>query len=329
MSSLAPTLQAFFTDRLMSQHQASPRTIAAYRDTFRLLLGFAQQRTGKAPSQLEIDDLDAPMIAAFLDHLETERHNTARTRNARRAAIRSLFNYAAVCHPKHAAVIQRVLAIPQKLTDTKTIAFLHDDEIEALVAAPDRGTWEARRDHALIYLAVHTGLRVSELTALNQADVHLDTGPHLRCEGKGRKQRAVPFSPTTAAVLRVWLQERQGTANDPLFCTRTGRRLTRDAIARRLQRHAVTAAQTCPTLATKKLTPHVLRHTAAMQLLAAGVDIAVIALWLGHADLRSTQAYVHADLAIKERALEKTAPASTPPGRYRPPDKLLAFLEAL
>ena len=329
MSSLAPTLQAFFTDRLMAQRQASPRTIAAYRDTFRLLLGFAQQQTGRPPSQLEIDDLDAPLIAAFLDHLETERHNCARTRNARRAAIRSFFNYASVCHPEHAAVIQRVLAIPQKLTDKPDIAFLHDDEIKALVAAPDRHTWEGRRDHALVYLAVHTGLRVSELTSLNCADVQLGTGPHLRCEGKGRKQRAVPFTTTTAAVLRVWLQERQGTNTDPLFCTRTGRRLTRDAIARRLQRHAATAAQTCPSLTTKKLTPHVLRHTAAMQLLASGVDIAVIALWLGHADLRSTQTYLHADLAIKERALAKTAPAGTPPGRYRPKDELLAFLEAL
>lgn len=329
MSSLAPTLQAFFTDRLMAQRQASPRTIAAYRDTFRLLLGFALQRTGKAPSRLEIDDLDAPLIAAFLDHLETERHNTARTRNARRAAIRSFFNYAAVCHPEHSAVIQRVLAIPQKITDKPDIAFLRDDEIDALVVAPDRGTWEGRRDHALVYLAIHTGLRVSELTGLNCADVQLDTGPHLRCEGKGRKQRAVPFTPTTAAVLRVWLQERQGSGSDPLFCTRTGRRLTRDAIARRLQRHAMTAAQHCPSLATKKLTPHVLRHTAAMQLLASGVDVAVIALWLGHADLRSTQAYLHADLGIKERALAKTAPGSTTPGRYRPHDKLLAFLEAL
>ena len=329
MSSLAPTLQAFFTDRLIAQRQASPRTIAAYRDTFRLLLGFAQQQTGKTPSQLEIDDLDAPLIAAFLDHLETDRHNTARTRNARRAAIRSLFNYAALCHPEHAAVVQRVLAIPQKLTDHKTIAFLHNDEIKALVAAPDRGTWEGRRDHALIHLAVHTGFRASELTGLNCADVHLATGAHLRCDGKGRKQRAVPFSPTTAAVLRVWLQERQGTNTDPLFCTRTGRRLTRDAIARRLQRHAMTAAQHCPTLKSKKITPHVLRHTAAVQLLAAGVDIAVIALWLGHEDLRSTQAYLHADIAIKERALAKTAPANTPPGRYRPPDKLLAFLEDL
>ncbi|MBI2705710.1 MAG: site-specific integrase [Actinobacteria bacterium] len=176
-----------------SQRQASPRTIAAHRDTFRLLLGFAQQRTGKVPSRLEIDDLDAPLIAAFLDHLETERHNTVRTRNARRAAIRSLFDYAAVCHPEHAAVVQRVLAVPQKITDDKTIAFLHDDEIEALVAAPDRGTWEGRREHALVYLAIHTGLRVSELTGLNCADVHLGTGPHLRCDGKGRKQRAVPL----------------------------------------------------------------------------------------------------------------------------------------
>ena len=329
MSAVAPTLQAFFTDRLMAQRRASPRTIAAYRDTFRLLLGFAQHRTGKTPSRLEIDDLDAPLIAAFLDHLETERGNTARTRNARLAAIRSLFNYAALRHPEHAAVIQRVLAIPQKLMDKKTVAFLHDQEIAALIAAPDRATWEGRRDHALVHLAIHTGLRVSELTGLNCADVHLGIGPHIICEGKGRKQRAVPITAATTAALRVWLQERQGGDTDPVFCTRTGRRLTRDAIARRLQRHATTATQQCPSFATKKLTPHVLRHTCAMQLLASGVDVGVIALWLGHDDLRSTQTYLHADLGIKERALAKTAPANTPPGRYRPPDHLIAFLEAL
>ncbi len=329
MTALAPTLQAFFTDRLMAQRRSSPRTIAAYRDTFRLLLGFVQRRTGKTPSHLEIDDLDAPLIAAFLDYLETERGNTPRTRNARLAAIRSLFNYAAVRHPEHAAVIQRVLAIPQKLMDKKTAAFLHDQEIAALIAAPDRATWEGRRDHALVHLAIHTGLRVSELTGLNCADVHLGIGPHVICEGKGRKQRAVPITAPTTAALRVWFQERHGADTDPVFCTRTGRRLTRDAIARRLQRHAITAAQQCPSFTTKKLTPHVLRHTAAMQLLAAGVDIGVIALWLGHEDLRSTQTYLHADLGIKERALAKTAPANTPPGRYRPPDQLLAFLEAL
>ena len=329
MTLLAPTLQAFFTDRLVQQRHASPATVAAYRDTFRLLLCYAHQHTGTPPSVLDIGDLDAPLITAFLQHLETGRGNTARTRNARLGAIRSLFRYAAARHPEHAASIARVLAIPQKRFDKKTIAFLDQTEIDAIIAAPDRNTWEGRRDHALLLLAIQTGLRVSELTGLDCDDVNLATGAHLQCEGKGRKQRTVPLTPTTVAVLRVWLHERQPTPGTPLFPTRTGRRLSRDAVEHRVTRHAAVAAQHCPTLQAKKITPHVLRHTAAMQLLHAGVDTTVIALWLGHQDTRSTQAYLHADLAIKERALAQTAPIDTPPGRYKPPDPILAFLESL
>lgn len=329
MSALAPTLQAFFTDRLARQRQASPATVAAYRDTFRLLLRFVAERTGRQPSALCIEDLDAPMIVAFLGHLEADRHNTARTRNARLAALRALFHYAAVCHPEHAEVIARVLAIPQKRFDKATVAFLTAEEVDALLAAPDPSRWEGRRDRALLALVVQTGLRVSELTGLSCGDVSLGTGAHVRCQGKGRKQRAVPLAANTVAVLGEWLRERGGEPGDALFPTRTGRRLSRDAVEGRVAVHGVTAASACPSLHAKRLTPHVLRHTCAMTLLRAGVDIAVIALWLGHDDLRSTQIYLHADLAIKERALARTTPATATPGRYRPPDALLAFLEGL
>lgn len=329
MTALAPTLQTFFTDRLTRQRQASPRTVAAYRDTFRLLLGFVAERTAKKASMLTIDDLDAPVIVAFLHHLEVDRHNSVRTRNARLAALRSLFHYAALCHPEHAAVIARVLAIPQKRFDKATIAFLTATEVDALLDAPDTTRWEGRRDRALLALAVQTGLRVSEVTGLNCADITTGTGAHIRCEGKGRKQRTVPLTTNTAAVLRVWLRERGGLPDDPLFPTRTGRRLSRDAIERRVATHTATATNKCASLGTKRLTPHVLRHTAAMALLHAGVDVSVIALWLGHEDIRSTQIYLHADLTIKERALARTATATVKPGRYRPADPLLAFLESL
>lgn len=329
MTALAPTLQAFFTERLLRQRHASPATVAAYRDTFRLLLGFVAGRTGTTPSALGIEDLDAPVISAFLEHLELDRHNSARTRNARLAAIRSLFHYAAVCHPEHAAIIARVLAIPQKRFDKAIISFLTAHEVDALIDAPNPDRWEGRRDRALLTVAIQTGLRVSELCGLNCGDLSLDTGAHLRCQGKGRKHRAVPLTAGTVAILRVWLRERGGLPAEPLFPTRTGRRLTRGAVERRVTTHAATAAQRCPSLRNKQLTPHVLRHTAAMALLHAGVDVSVIALWLGHEDVRSTQIYLHADLAIKERALALVAPSGAKPGRYRPPDPLLAFLEAL
>jgi integrase/recombinase XerD len=329
MSSLAPTLQAFFTDRLTRQRHASPHTIAAYRDTMRLLLEFAAKRTGQRPSALQIDDLDAPLIGSFLDHLERKRANSIRTRNARLAAIRSLFRYAALRHPEHAATIERVLAIPPKRFERALVTFLTEPELDALLAAPDRTTWTGRRDHALMLLAAQTGLRASELTALTRADIHLGTGPHVTCLGKGRKQRITPLTAPTVAVLRTWLAERAGQPGDPLFPTGTGRPLSRDAIERRLTKHAAAAATACPSLAVKKVTAHVLRHTAAMRLLRAGVDTSVIALWLGHEQIDTTQIYLHADLALKERALARTTPLNGKPGRYRPPDALLAFLETL
>jgi len=329
MSLLAPTLQAFFTDRLVRQRQASPHTVAAYRDTFRLLLTFAKERLSRDPSQLHVDHLDAPLVAAFLDHLERDRGNSARTRNARLAAIRSLFRYAALRHPEHAAVIERVLAIPLKRFQRSLVTFLTEVEVEALLGAPDRATWTGRRDHALLGLAVQTGLRVSELIGLRCRDIHLGVGAHVNCLGKGRKQRITPLTRSTMDVLRVWLTERAGQPEQPAFVTRTGRTLSRDALERRITKHAANATLACPSLREKNVTMHVLRHTAAMRLLHADVDTSVIALWLGHEQVETTQIYLHADLALKERALARTTPADTPPGRYRPADSLMTFLEAL
>jgi site-specific recombinase XerD len=329
MSLIAPTLQSFFTDRLVKQRRASARTIAAYRDSLRLLVVFVHHRTGTPPCSISWDDLDVEMIGSFLDHLEAERDNSPRTRNLRLTAIRSLFTYASLRHPEHALLIQRVLAIPPKRFERPTVSFLTAVEIDALLAAPNSTRWEGRRDRALLLVAVQTGLRVSELTGLNCGDVTLGTGGCVRCEGKGRRHRAVPLTAATAAVLRQWIEERSGLRDDPLFPTRTGRRLSTDAVERLVHKHAVTAAQGCRTLHADKVHPHVLRHSCAMALLQAGVDTAVIALWLGHADIRSTNAYLHADMTIKQRALARTTPATIPPGRYRPSDSLLAFLEGL
>jgi len=329
MSTLAPTVEAFFTERLATQRESSPHTIAAYRDTWRLLLGFAHDRTGKTPSELDIGDLDATLIAAFLTHLEQERNNSVATRNARLAAIRSLFRYAALRHPEHAALIQRVLAIPPKRHEQTIVCFLAPDEIDALLAVPDRSTWIGRRDHALLLLAVQTGLRVSELTGLVCGDLHLGVGAHVRCRGKGRKDRATPLTNQTIDVVGVWLSERGGYPNEPVFPTRRGGPLSSDAVAWLTTKYATAAADRCPSIAAKHVTPHVLRHTAAMQLLGAGVDVSVIALWLGHESIQTTQIYLHADLALKEQALARTTPPNTTPGRYRPPDPLLAYLENL
>ncbi len=326
MSLVAPTLQSFFTDRLAKQRQASPRTIASYRDSLRMLIVFVHGRTGKTPCTLDWEDLDPETISAFLDHLEAERHNSPRTRNLRLTAIRSLFAYASLRHPEHAGLIQRVLAIPAKRFDKPIVSFLTTTEIDAPIDAPDQTRWEGRRDRALLLVAVQTGLRVSELTGLDCGDVSLGTGANVRCEGKGRKHRAVPMTTATAAVLSVWLNERNGRRDEPLFPTRTGRRLSSDAVERLVHNYATAAAAQCPSLRAEKVHPHVLRHSCAMTLLQAGVDTAVIALWLGHADVRSTNTYLHADMTIKQRALALTTPTSARPGRYRPADSLLAFL---
>lgn len=330
MSPLAPTLQAFFTDRLIRQRQASPNTVGAYRDAFKLLLSFVSERIGKQPCRLDIGDLDAETIAAFLDHLEHDRGNSIATRNARLAATRSLFRFAALRHPEHAADIERVLAIPPKRFDRALIDYLTDAEIDALLAAPDPATWTGRRDHALLMLAIQTGLRLSELIGLRCGDLHTGTGAHVACRGKGRKERITPMTPNTVAVLGGWLTERDGHPDHPLFPSRRGTPLSRDAIERRLAIYTSRAAQAgCHTLHDKKVSAHVLRHTAAMRLLHAGIDTSVIALWLGHENVETTQIYLHADLALKERAITRLTPPNSAPGRYRPPDTILAFLDRL
>lgn len=329
MSLLAPALQAFFTERLITQRNSSPQTIAAYRDTFRLLLAFAHEQTGKEPFRLDIEDLDAPLIGAFLGHLEAERGNSPRTRNARLGAIHSFYRYTALSHPEHAHTIARVMAIPTKRHERSSVCYLDLAEIKALLAGPDRATWLGRRDHTLLVLMIQTGVRVSELVALRVSDVTLATGSHIRVMGKGRKERSTTLTRETVAILRQWLTERQGEPADPLFPTRQGRPLSRYTVGLLVSKHAATAAAGCPSLKAKRVTPHTLRHTNAMLLRAKDVDIATIALWLGHESTQTTHIYEHADPALKERAIARTAPLGAKPGRYRPPDALLAFLENL
>jgi site-specific recombinase XerD len=329
MSALAPALQGYFTERLIRQRTASPNTIAAYRLTMRLLLGFASQRIGIAPSKLDIAELDAPLIATFLDHLERDRHNSPATRNNRLAAIHSLFGYLALQHPEHAASVQRVLAIPPKRTERNLLTYLTEHEVDALLDACNQTTWTGRRDHAMFALTIQTGLRISELAALTRQDITLTTGANVHTVGKGRKERRTPLVPPTKAILKAWLRERPGAPTDPLFPTITGGRLSRDAIERRLAHHITLANATCPSITAKHVTMHTLRHTAAMRLLLAGNDITVIALWLGHEQVSTTNVYLHADMTHKQRAIDRTKPLTAKPGRYRPPDALIAFLESL
>jgi integrase/recombinase XerD len=332
MSSLAPTLEAFFLERLAGQRRASPHTIASYRDTFRLLLAFVEERRGIAPSQLEISDLDAELVGAFLDHLERNRGSSIKTRNARLAAIRSMFRFAALRHPEHSATIQRVLAIPQKRFERHDVSFLTPEEVEALLRAPDRSTWIGRRDHAIMSLAVQTGLRVSELTDLRREDLALGRGAYVTCRGKGRRARSTPLTTSTVGIMRNWLREIPDRPEGPMFPGPRGLPLSRDAIRRMVNRHVSTARQYCPSLETKTVTAHVLRHTCAMTLLRNRVDVAVIALWLGHQGVQTTQeVYLHADISLKERALAATHPVAAKGTikRYRAPDSLMTFLASL
>jgi site-specific recombinase XerD len=328
-ASLAALLENFFTQRLMNQRQASPHTVGSYRDTFRLLLQFAQQRLHKSPALLAFEQIDAPMIAAFLDDLEKSRGITARSRNLRLTAIRSFFHYAAYEDPSRAAQIQRVLAIPGKRHTRSLVHFLSRPEIDALLAAPDQRTWFGRRDHALLLVAVQTGLRLSELTGLQRADVALGAGAHVRCVGKGRKERCTPLAKTTVAVLKAWLREPARHNTEVLLPNALGGRLSPDGVADLLAKHVAVACESCPSLRKKHVTPHVLRHSMAMGLLQAGVDRAVIALWLGHESVETTQIYLDANLAMKEEILAKTTPPGGKPGRYRPGDELLNFLKNL
>ncbi len=329
MKSLAPLIESFFTDRLYRQLRASPNTVIAYRDTFRLLLVFAQSRLGKTPSDLLFDDLNAPFIGAFLTHLEEERHCSPRTRNSRLSAIHSFFRYAAFLEPAYGGLIQRVLAMPQTRCDRNLVDYLTRPEVEALLEAPDKTTWLGRRDYALLHLGIQTGMRVSELISLCSEQITFGTGSHIRCRGKGRKERCVPLTQKTSSVLRAWITEQACGPSEPVFRTYRGSALSRDACECLLTKYADKATQTCPSFKGKRVSPHVLRHTAAMQLLQSGVDCAVIALWLGHESIESTGIYLHADLSMKEKALARVTPIRATFHRYQPGGKLMAFLNAL
>jgi len=329
VAEFAGRLEAFFTDRLLRQRRASPHTLGSYRDTFRLLLEFAWQRLKKEPSRLAIEDLDAPFIGAFLDHLELARGNSARTRNVRLAAIHSFFRYLALQEPAHSAVIHRVLAMPSKRYDRRPIGFLTRPEMEALLAAPARSTWSGQRDYALLLVALQTGLRVSELIGLRCQDIVFGSGAHVRCHGKGRKERCTPLRKDAVAVLQRWLHHRAGAPSDPAFPTARGGPLSRDAVEDLLAKHLAVARTRCPSLKGKRTSPHVLRHSTAMDLLQRGIDRSVIALWLGHESVETTQMYLDANLELKEKVLAKTTPFNVRPGRYRPDDRVLAFLKSL
>jgi integrase/recombinase XerD len=327
MSDLAPLLQSFFTDKLDRHMNASVHTKAAYADTFRLLLLYAQRATGVAPSELTLTDLNADLVGGFLQHLETDRGNSVATRNARRAALRSFFTYASYRAPDSIATISQVLAIPAKRTKRTLVSYLTGPEAEALIAAPDSSTWIGRRDRLLLHLGIQTGLRVSELVGLHIDSIQI--GPHsqLECVGKGRKQRIIPLQKNTTQLLTAWLSELPTVADTPLFPTHAGTAMTRAAVTKLVARHVQAAAEKFPSLGGKNVTPHTLRHTCAMTLLHAGIDTASIALWLGHANLQTTQVYLHADLELKRQTLDRLpALDDRPPTRYKASDALLAFL---
>jgi site-specific recombinase XerD len=322
-------LQQFFLERLIQQRNASAQTVAAYRDSFRLLLQFAQRRLGKAPERLALSDLDTPLILAFLNHLESDRHNTIRSRNARFAAIRSFLHFAALKEPAGLAVIQRVLAIPMKRFDKPLLGFLSRAEMQAILDAPDRTTWCGQRDRVMFATLYNTGGRVSEITGMLVSDVVLDGSAAVRIRGKGRKERSVPLWRTTATEIRKWLARVDGKPDQPLFPGWSGTRMTRPAVTARLQLAVKSAATACPQLAKRRVSPHVVRHSTAMHMLQAGVDITVIALWLGHESPTTTHMYVEADLAMKERALKAVQPPNIKQSRYRPTDRVLEFLQTL
>ena len=322
-------LALFFTERLMRQRQASPHTIASYRSTFRLLVRYAQRALNKPPSEMALDDFDTSLLGDFLNHLETERGNDPRTRNTRLAAIRSFFRFVALHEPRYAALAQRVLAIPDKRYTRRPVAYLDRDEIEALLRAPNPRTRTGRRDRTLLLVAVQTGLRASELIGLRCEDVRLGAGAHVRCHGKGRKERCTPLRKDAATALRAWLKERRGESVDPVFPNQRGGSLSHDSLGYLLSKHLATARARCPSLAKKRVSFHSLRHSCAMELLQSGVDRAVIALWLGHESVETTYIYLHADLKLKEQAMARTAPSHMPPARYRPDDDVLAFLNRL
>ena len=325
----SPLCQSFFSTRLITQRRASPHTISAYAQTFRLLVAYSQKRLGVPPSRLSLAQLDAPFLAGFLDDLESNRSNGARSRNARLASLRAFYHYAALEAPQHAGLIQRVLAIPYKRLTRRLVSYLTRPEVEAILGSVDKSTWVGRRNHAMLLLAVQTGLRLSEITALRQKDVVLGHGAHVRCEGKGRKERCTPLAKPTVAVIKTWISEQGNDESRFLFPSSNGGRLSADAVQHALATHVAMAQHKCPSLAKKRVTPHVLRHTAAMELLQAGVDRALIAIWLGHESLDTTQVYLDADLQLKRTVLDKITPIQNRPGRYQPDDRLLSYLKGL
>ena len=328
-ASLPSLIQRFFTQRLLEQQGLSSHTVASYSDTFRLLLGFATQQLGRAPSKLLTEELDVPFMEKFLRHLEQRRGNSVRTRNTRLAAVHAFFRFVAISEPALGLQCQRILAIPAKRYEHGPVEFLTEEETNALVTAPDAETWIGRRDRTLLLIAVQTGLRNSELTSLKRQDVALGTGAHVRCFGKGRKMRCTPLQPDAIAMLKDWLKRQPGEPGDPVFPSSRGGHLSADALQRLVSRHAATASRTCPSLKEKSVTPHSLRHAAAMSLLQRGIDLSVIALWLGHESSETTEIYLHADMRLKERALAHANASGLVPTRFKPPDPLLAFLESL
>jgi integrase/recombinase XerD len=328
-SSFQSLIQHFFTDRLITQLGLSPGTIAAYRDSFRLLLKFASARLRKTPSKLLIEDLDVAFLVQFLEHLEKDRGNCTRTRNNRLSAIHAFFEHVSIAEPALALHCQRVLAIPSKRCEHGPVEYLTEEETAALVAAPNSATWIGRRDKALLLVAVQTGLRNSEITSLCQKDVGFGVGAHVRCLGKGRKMRCTPLRPDVAAMLSGWLKEQGGRPDDHVFPSSHGGRLSADALQSLVARHVTTARLKCPSLVPKNVTPHTLRHAAAMDLLHRGVDLSVIALWLGHESTETTQIYLHADMQLKEQALAHATSSGLKPKRFKAPDLLLDFLEKL
>ncbi len=327
---VATLIERYFTDRLMRQRNVSSNTIASYRDTFRLLFSFAQARLRKPPSALVLEDLDAPFVNAFLQDLEKRRGASIKTRNLRLTAIRSFFRFVSFEEPARSALIQRVLAIPSKRHDKREVHFLTRPEIEAILSAPDRTTWLGRRDHTLLLLAVQTGLRLSELIDLNRDAIHLGAGAHVRCVGKGRKERCTPLTILARDALKAWLKQPMRYQAEAMFPNVHGGRLSADSVQALLAKYVRIAKEGCPSLASKRVSPHVLRHSAAMELLQAGGDCSVIALWLGHEAIETTQTYLHAHLALKEAALAKLKPYKrSKRTRFQPNDRLLAFLEAL
>jgi site-specific recombinase XerD len=325
----ASLLQRFFTERLVQQKNASPRTISSYRDTFRLFLQFAKQRLRKPPTRIELTDLNTSLVSAFLNHLEVDRHNTIRSRNVRFAALRSFLQYAGLLAPTALGTIRGVMAMPMKRFERPLVGYLAREEVEALLNAPDPATWCGRRDRAMLATLYNTGARVSELIGMRVGDVVLDRSSAICIHGKGRKERAVPLWRTTAKQIRLWLRQNHFARDHPLFPNRTGGPMTRTGVTDRLKLAAVTAATHCPQLKKRHISPHIVRHATAMNMLQSGVDITVIALWLGHESPATTHMYVEADLAMKERAIKRLQAPNVKTARYRPTDQLLAFLEGL